>query len=138
MTVYTVSVCLGGSDQCLEGVFSTREKADAYAMELIAAGSLPAVEEWQTDSLCGHRMRDAFACSVDASGEIKHQWSYRVVVADDEPDSTDQFCRLFTGRSINGAERAEELAREALRRFKNPSADLAQKENGPDGESVSC
>lgn len=115
MTVYTVSICLGGSDQCLEGVFSSREKADAYAMELGAAGSLPAVEEWQIDSLCGHRVREVFACSVDVSGEIKQQWSYRAVVAEDEPDSSDQFCRLFTGRSINGPERAEELAREALR-----------------------
>lgn len=123
MKVYAVSVLLGGPDKEVEGLFSTRENAEAYAEELKKDGPYDSmIEEWDLDGLCGHRVRPVFACCVNVDGEIEHEWSYDLLVGDDEPDTTDSFGYTFTGRSIKSPERAQELAVEAVRAWMDGGA----------------
>lgn len=139
MKIYAVSLLFGGPDEQLRGLFSTREKADAYVEELKKDSSYQTdVVEWELDELCGHRVRPMFACSVNVDGEIESEWSYELLAGDDEPDTTDSFGYTFTGRSIKSPERAQELAVESVRALLNHSAQFTQKENGPGEESASC
>lgn len=116
MIVYLVKTHVDFGTWEVDGLFSTRIEADRYVEEVRKIDSYDMeIEEMKVDAFCGHHARDVFACSVNVSGEVRRRWFYQLVTGDDHPDEMDHFGELYIGRSIKSAERAEELAREALR-----------------------
>lgn len=118
MTVFAVFTNQGSHEQ-VESLFSTREKAEAYAAELDKENRWrrASVAEWEVDGRVSHRYRSVFACRVDEETGTADHWSYERVAGDDEPETAEHWNDTFTGRTIKSPERAEELAREALAKW---------------------
>jgi hypothetical protein len=120
MTIYVVTSGIY-SDYKIDGVFSTREKAESFAAEVRKAGDSAEVniEDWPVDAKAEQRMRLVYHASILLeSGEVFHEHTTGDMLDPNEravivPDIQGTNNRYAHGSSAVSAEHAMKLAVEA-------------------------